>query len=221
MAGHDQLLGGYWFLKSLFTCSFIGYATIKYVNNIKIGGGILLVLTIITSYYNISIRYLAVGDRELFAALFFVFGYGYKKGNYNVHNCWWIIPLGLSLVTLGEMFWSCNLLLFNYKQVIPFLFSAVAGLLMVFKVSALINLKDCQIKKLFVYIGNNTLTIFTWHFLSFKIVSLMIIVINRLSIERLAEFPVIEQYSVQGWFFLYFIIGIIVPLAFTRIKILK
>lgn len=35
----EQLLGGYWFLQSLFFCSFIFYITIRYVKNGIMGGG--------------------------------------------------------------------------------------------------------------------------------------------------------------------------------------
>ena len=38
MTDNEQLLGGYWFLKSLFLGSLIGYTTIKYVKNKWIGG---------------------------------------------------------------------------------------------------------------------------------------------------------------------------------------
>ena len=39
MSGQDQLLGGYWFLKSLFVGSFIAYFFIRYVKNSVIRGG--------------------------------------------------------------------------------------------------------------------------------------------------------------------------------------
>ncbi len=42
MSGHEQLLGGYWFMKSLFFASFIGFLTIKYVRKVAIGGGIFI-----------------------------------------------------------------------------------------------------------------------------------------------------------------------------------
>lgn len=42
MSGSDQLLGGYWFLKSLFVGSFIAYLSIRYVKNPAVRGGICL-----------------------------------------------------------------------------------------------------------------------------------------------------------------------------------
>lgn len=40
MSGNDQLLGGYWFLKSLFVGSFISYFSIRYVKNSALRGGV-------------------------------------------------------------------------------------------------------------------------------------------------------------------------------------
>lgn len=60
------------------------------------------------------------------------------------------------------------------------------------------------------FIGKNTLTILTWHFLAFKLVSLLVIGIYDLPIDRLAEFPVITEYSRQGWWIAYFIVAMVV-----------
>ena len=74
-----------------------------------------------------------------------------------------------------------------------------------------------EIKKILVYIGDNTLTILTWHFLSFKLVSLFLILIYQLPISRLAEFPVIEMYAYQGWWLIYFIVGVGMPIGGCKI----
>lgn len=58
------------------------------------------------------------------------------------------------------------------------------------------------------FIGNNTLTVLTWHFLAFKLVSLFIIYMYSLPMARLAEFPVITDYAVQGWWVAYFLVAI-------------
>lgn len=48
-----------------------------------------------------------------------------------------------------------------------------------------------------------------------------IIYVENLPIERLAEFPVINDYTSQGWFILYFVVGMAIPLLFTKMKYLK
>ena len=72
-----------------------------------------------------------------------------------------------------------------------------------------------------VYLGEINLTVLSWIFISFKIVSLIIIYFENLPIERLAEFPVINDYTSQGWFILYFVTGMVVPLMLTKLKYLK
>ena len=54
----------------------------------------------------------------------------------------------------------------------------------------------------------NTLTILTSHFLTFKIVSLVIISIYVLPIARLAEYPVIYEYAEQVLWLAYFFVAI-------------
>lgn len=53
-------------------------------------------------------------------------------------------------------------------------------------------------KSIGFFIGKNTLTILTLHFLIIKLVSLVIIGIYDLPIKRLAEFPVITEHSKLG-----------------------
>lgn len=53
----------------------------------------------------------------------------------------------------------------------------------------------------------------TWHFLSFKIVSLLIITIYSLPMTRLADFPVINELAIKGWWILYVIVGVSIPLG--------
>lgn len=221
MSGSEQLLGGYWFLKSLFVGSFIAYFFIRYVKNSIIRGGYLLALVIITSALNLSIPFFHISGREFMAAMIFTIGYSYKKQNLQVHHSWWCVLIGLFLVTIGVCYWQASLMQFSWECIVPFLISAVAGTLMVFKLSCFVNSKDNWLKRFLVYIGDNTLTVLTWHFISFKIVSLIIIYVENLPIERLAEFPVINDYTSQGWFILYFVTGMTVPLIFTKSKYLQ
>ena len=87
---------------------------------------------------------------------------------------------------------------------------------MTLNISQYIASKEIWIKNLLVYVGNNTLTILTWHFLCFKIVSLIIIQCHNLPIEQLACFPVIPEH--KDWWPVYLIVGAGVPLAMFRLK---
>lgn len=78
-----------------------------------------------------------------------------------------------------------------------------------------------KIQEYLVYIGNNTLTVLTWHFLCFKLVSLILIIYYKEPIARLAEFPVITEYSRNGWFIIYFLFGIFIPIKMSKYNFLR
>lgn len=185
------------------------------------GGEFLLLLTIGLSYMNIRMPYFEIGARDTFAALFFISGHYYKVLNCKIHEKYFILPIGILFVTFGVRFYQSTLLNFEWWQVIPYMVTALTGLLSVFYFSTKIFCNNGGFRKLLIYIGNNTLVILTWHMLYFKIVSLLIIHVYGLPIARLAEFPVIEEYSKQGWFILYFIIGVSIPLLLSKCKYFK
>lgn len=221
MTDNEQLLGGYWFLRSLFVGSIIGFIVIKYIKSPISGGVLLLTLTMMLSFVNKSVPYFYVGARETFAALFFVIGHAYKASEIKCHKKGYCLLGGIVLVTIGASFVKANLLDFSWLQVLPYTMIAISGILATFYLSQKVEKFNNEAIRILIYIGNNTLTILTWHFLSFKLVSLVIILIYQLPIERLAEFPVITEYSVKGYFILYFLIGAIVPLLLSKNKFLK
>ena len=72
--------------------------------------------------------------------------------------------------------------------------------------------------KFLTFIGNHTMPILIWHFLCFKLVSLVIILVYSLPVEQLAEFPVIETHATRYWWLAYVFIGSTLPLLLDSIK---
>ena len=210
LSSHEQLLGGYWFLHTLFFASFIFYATLKYFKPV-LGGGILLILCIVSLIYGVKIPYFSIGARELLAAFFMIAGYFYKKSNLKYEDTYYVIPMSLFLLIIGSLFWPCGMLSLSWQKVIPYSVTALFGIIMVFSISKLI-IHTHFFNSFFVYIGERTLEILTWHMLSFKVISLLIIWYYSLRIEKLAEFPVITEYAISGYWLLYFIAGLCLPL---------
>lgn len=62
------------------------------------------------------------------------------------------------------------------------------------------------------FVGDRTIDVLTWHFLSFKLISIIIISYYSLPKAQLGEFPVIEEYAYQGWWIAYVIVGVLIPL---------
>lgn len=214
MSGEEQLLGGYWFLHSYMIAAIISFITLKiFRKNIFMnltGGGILLLLCVIMLYFNISIPYYD-GPKEVLAAFFIVIGYAYK------HSKIYATPLvcilvGLILVIIGTEYWQSGMLILTWQKAIPYSISSIAGTLMVFSLCKYIS-KVPFLEKTLTYIGDRTLAVLTWHFLSFKAVSLLIIFVYALQIKQLAKFPVIDQYAFQGWWMMYLIAGVALSLV--------
>ena len=119
------------------------------------------------------------------------------------------------LLVIGSLYWHGEMLDMNWIHTVPYFISAIAGSIIVMKLSKLFADKTRWFSNLISNIGNKTIEILTWHFLCFKIVSLMIIAYYGLPIEHLAEFPVMKPYNTQGWWVCYFIIGVAVPVMGT------
>lgn len=66
-----------------------------------------------------------------------------------------------------------------------------------------------QNNKYLIQIGKCSLEIIELHFLAFKIVSLIIIIIYRLPVTRLSDYPVIETGGL--WWICYTLVGVCVP----------
>lgn len=219
MLDQEQLLGGYWFLKTLFWASLIGYCVIKIIKPLIIGGGILLIITWVFLVLGFQVPFFAIGPREFLAAFFFVIGYLYHISDIKIEQSKFILPFGIIVVAIGVEYWQCTMLSLTPIKLLPYSITAIIGTLSIFSISKIISKSQSLVKKSIEYIGDNTLPILTWHFLCFKLVSLLLISINDLPIQRLAEFPVIEEYALKGWWVAYFVVGIIFPILIHVVSV--
>ena len=173
---------------------------------------VLLLLSVLLSRFGLSIPYY-IEARELLAASFMVAGFSYRRTSLNLEQRYplIVIPAGAAVVALGAAFWPSNMLARTWTGILPYFVSAIAGIFMAFSLCKWLS----RFKLLggsLTFTGDRTLSILTWHFLSFKIVSLVIIAVYGLSIAHLAEFPVIETYAYRGWWAAYLIVGVTIPL---------
>lgn len=229
----EQLLGGFWFLKTLFYASFIGYVVIWLSNysttrlNKKtkciMGGTILLVISIVMAYYNIRVPIISVGSREILAASIFVIGHIYKAYNINLYKYSLILlPISLILITIGVVHWQMTMIHVGpWYNIIPYFMSAVLASVTILELCRFACKYRFVCKNYLIYIGNNTITILTWHLLSFKLASVCIIAYYSLSLSYVGAFPAIEEYARSGWFALYTLCGVIIPSLLSKFKYLK
>lgn len=168
----------------------------------------MLIVCLWLNHEHRSLTILHITPQLLLASIFFLIGYWFKYKNVKTFNKTKII-LSIILIAIGSVAWKMGMGAITYEnsRMLPYIVTGTIGTWMLY------SLPWDRIKGKFAYvlqfIGNNTLTILTWHFLSFKFVSLLIIFIYGLPIERLAEFPVITEYSVKGWWLAYILFAML------------
>ena len=219
MTHFEQLLGGFWFLHTLFWCSIISFFVIKYIPS-RVGVVALLLISVGLLAINIKAPYFDIGAREFMASLIFVCGYLYRKSNFKWEYSKHIYFIGIILVTLGTFFWKASMGWFptmTWWKVLPWVSSAIFGTIAIYALSIRIN-KCKRLSPVFSFIGEHTLEILTWHLLCFKMVSYIIVIVYSQDLSHMADFPVIDYYSGQGWWIAYLVIGCGLPLLFVLIK---
>ena len=223
MTGSEQLLGGYWFLKELLYASVISIIALKLVyvvlgkkadNGIQIG--IFLTLLFLVCAYVLSIapfKIPTIGSRTLLSAACYFAGYTFHKlPNHNRSNLYKGL-IYLSIVVVVSFFYTGSMSVTGYHVFIYFIV-AMIGSVGVINLAGLI--KGSALKVL-NYVGSKTLYILTFHFIAFKLVSLMWIGVYDFPIYRLSDFPVIPEVNMFSWI-VYSIVGVVVPISLWNIS---
>ena len=174
-------------------------------------GGILIVICTVLNKTCWQIPFFKISSQAFAAALLIYIGYSLAKYRIKPFNNWQI-ALSLSITLIGSFVWNMAMDQNSYsnKRFIPYIITAVLASWSFYSLFDKMKSSHGICAKALDFIGKNTLTILTWHFLTFKLVSLLVIGIYDLPIERLAEFPVITEYSQQGWWLAYFIVAMVV-----------
>ena len=219
MTGYEDLLGGFWFIRSLFiSCllialvSYILRFSFKYKHELICF--FFLIITIFLRKFVPDIEFFREVSMGSFGAMFYMVGYLLNPYTRFWQNRYGAVACCLSLLFFIYFFRSGVSMGCGYNKVLPFSLSAVSGTMLTIYVSKLIEKRFSILKCFLYYIGNHTLEILALHFLSFKLVSYLIVLLYGFDIAHIAEHPVIKtiSVSVSHWWILYTIVGIVVPL---------
>lgn len=223
--GSEQLLGGYWFLIESLFASLIAFGLLWALHRSKnfltlttrinfdrsnvllinilafllIGGPFLL------GEHKLLIKIKSV---TLVATAFFLIGYVIKKKDFHIPI--WLAVIFLS-ITFGVTFWMDRGLTIHSTGIDLLIILGLSLLSILAILSLSSRISETKIGEILDFIGTNTLVILTFHFISFKLVNLFIILRDGLPLERLTEFPVIDSNNSFDWM-LFSILGITVPL---------
>ena len=100
----------------------------------------------------------------------------------------------------------------NAAQIGWLALSGVAGFCFMHNIARILD-KIALIRTPLIYIGANTLYIFGWHLLAFKVVSMLKVGVYHLPWEMVGGHPVVHAGQGQWFWIIYTIIGIALPLG--------
>ena len=183
------------------------------------GGGVLFLLSIVFTYLEIIIPFLGIGSKAVLGSFFFFMGYTLRNNEkmWRVSSNKYFYLLTVLFVSLAAWFSPSSMPTMSFEIIIPYTMSALLASASLLTLVSRINMNSSKIHHFINYVGSHTLSILTWHFLSFKLVSLIIIMIYDLSLEQLAYYPSIQEFSTRGWWVIYTIVGVIMPLCLYNI----
>lgn len=120
----------------------------------------------------------------------------------------WLALIALEVILVDQIGFNYDL---TPWSMLTYLLPAIAGTLIVYEAAVWLN--NRYESRLLLFVGSHTLAVMALHFLAFKTVSLLIIAIYDLPINRLSDFPVLLSYAQQGWWIVYTAVGISLPLC--------
>lgn len=235
MGGYDQFLcGAFWFFRGLLVAS-IAYLIIYKGIDYLIGRSarlaskrellapvgvcvLMLLLGAWKTYEGLRIITLIQGGyREIMGTFFFGIGFLFRKYERHYKVTWWLTVCFAVIVYLFSHYLTANM---NWRssfvQFLSLPVPAILGFLMTYNIATWLNRHEGTVKNFLVFCGDNTLPIFVFHIISYKLVSLVKIWYYDLDFAQIGCHMVIHEHAKDDLFWIpYTIVGVGVPLAVT------
>lgn len=231
MSGYDVFLAGaFWFFRALLLASiaflllFKGATLVKWLKNptlqVAAVGTLTLLLALWQSFEGLRITGVAQGGyRELMGITFMSIGFLFRHNNSAPIAAAWNNPaLGLtwSSVVLGllvaffpvSMTPSTN----NPLAVAALAVAGPAAFVWLYGLSHYLSLIPRGVPRFLAYIGDNSIYVFGFHLLAFKLVSMIKVLAYGLPWEMVGGHPVVTEQRDDAFWIAYLFVGAGLPL---------
>lgn len=233
MGGYDVFLtGAFWFFRALLVASILYLILFKLLFNVKYLktynervkyntiGIIICVLMLLLAgwktYSGLKIYTFPMGGyRELMGTFFFGIGFLFKQNQRLLKSSIWsfvfcfVVVLLFSQYAGASMAWNST-----FTRFLSLPIPAVLGFVMIYQLSGWIDKHENRFKQFMVYCGDNTLPIYIFHTVSFKLASLIKIAYYGMDFKQIGCHMVIHDHAQSDLFWiLYSIVGVGVPLS--------
>lgn len=210
----ERMLGAYWFLISLFWESLL-FGTIIFVKH-KINNRYFDLVTIILLFV---VGYFSPVDfkmnREMVLLPIFYMGYLASKYKVDLSSNRKHLALALlvclPLLLCGAFFVRIEVGQSVFGNPLLFLLGAFLGIYLVMIISDMLS--RISIGRWLDVLGRATMNILTFHFLSFKVLTLLFVVVGICTEESLSQWPVPSGHGYNNLWLLYTLAGVVGPMA--------
>lgn len=230
MSGYDEFLAGaFWFFRALFIgsiaflilykiCVWLLIKNGKEPSKLFIAGTILVISLLMSTWLilaNLKITGISQGGyREIMVVCFMAIGYIFRQiidnklfNKIQKERFGTILKICLPsflLLIFGSIFFPSSM---TYRPdfwgSISLPFTGFAGFLLLYFFSIWLQKQENILKQLLIYIGDNTLYIFAFHLLAFKLVSISKVVIYHLPWKMIGGHPIVIEGSGHDFFGLF------------------
>lgn len=218
--GNEPLLGALWFLRSLFIVCFlfilIAWSIKKLFParyDLFLGIGVLLLFLTGAIGTRLDLPGMMGIYWNMIIVSVFYSGYLYGKYKEKIPHTYAGALLSLILLCVATFFYNAKLEVHEAGELPLFFFlTAVIGCYMVMVLSQKCIKSNSLLTRFLIIAGDYSLAIMALHFLAFKAVSFLKVIIYDYDISRLSELTVIHD-ETPGWWLAYTIAGILLPIG--------
>lgn len=215
MDKQEPLLGGFWFLKTLFISSLLISCLFYIQQKLKLKKRVVFLLMALGlwgfKYMNVSIPIIGEVSIHFMGGCIFLMGFLFHKYEKKYFYGVTITSITFALLLIFSLSNKELSMFCTFHETLLYLCLSLCGIIFTFNISKYIEKIGRGIKRMFYYMGQNTMIILALHFMCFKVISLLYILLNGKDITLLSSFPTIESIDNTWWIF-YSFVGIGLPL---------
>lgn len=225
MSGYDEFMAGaFWFFRGLLVASIVFLLLYKLIDSktrlSPTAAVIIICLTMMAftglrCWFHLKITTIPNGGwRETWGIFFFGVGVLFRIYQDRIPLKWWLaLPIFLFLCFSAKMHFSGMNNGAKIQDLLTLPLTGILGFIFIYYLSNKIDSRNNKIRDLLVFIGNNTLYVFIFHIISFKLVSVLKIWWYGLDWGQIGCHMVIHEHNGDLFWILYSIVGVAVPLA--------
>lgn len=223
MSGYDEFMAGaFWFFRGLLVASVVFLLLYRFTDSrlrlsptasVAIICAAMIAVTALRIHFGIKLIYPNGGWRETWGIFFFGAGTLFRTYEQRVPRNAAVTALCFCLICAAAVMHFSGMNNGGKMQdILTLPLTGICGFVMTYNIASAIDSRETAVRRLLIFIGDNTLYIFIFHIISFKAVSLLKIWWYDLPFAQIGCHMVIHHNHTDIFWVLYTIAGVAIPL---------